>query len=161
MPRIVKDKATPKTGGVTNRAHPTHASCFEPGISNFRLACPELVEGVSDFPKFIPIHRGSVGPNYAKRTQFIAPRPKYAKRTQSPLLASPKNAKRTQFHAPTSLATPHFTKRTQFAPTPARPTTQKMRNEPNFRCSEQILTTNDWRLKTAFNETNPILTNGN
>ena len=32
----------------------------------------------------------------------------------------------------------------------------KMQNEPNFRCSEQILTTNDWRLKTAFNETNPI-----
>ncbi len=32
----------------------------------------------------------------------------------------------------------------------------KKRNEPNFRCSEQILTTNDCRLKTAFNKTNPI-----
>ncbi len=40
---------------------------------------------------------------------------------------------------------------------PCRPSQdQKTRNEPNFRCSEQILTTNDWRLKTAFNETNPI-----
>ena len=37
---------------------------------------------------------------------------------------------------------------------------QKMQNEPNFRCSEQILTTNDWRLKTAFNETNPICPHG-
>ena len=31
-----------------------------------------------------------------------------------------------------------------------------MQNKPNSRCPDQILTTNDWRLKTAFNKTNPI-----
>ncbi len=35
MHGTIKDKATPKTGGITNRAHPTPALRFELGISNF------------------------------------------------------------------------------------------------------------------------------
>ena len=49
MHRRIGDNATPKTGGVTNRAYPTVTLRFELGISNFGL--------VSDFG-FPPICRG-------------------------------------------------------------------------------------------------------
>ncbi len=37
MRNRIEDKATPKTGGVKNHAHPTVASRFELGISDFVL----------------------------------------------------------------------------------------------------------------------------
>ncbi len=63
--RTVKDKATPKTGGVTNHAQPTAASSFELHISNFGLVSDFEIR-VSDFPR-------SVGAYYTKRTQFTVP----------------------------------------------------------------------------------------
>ena len=68
------------------------------------------------------------------------------------LAARPKKAKRTQFATQPPASRPKNAKRTQSTDRQH----PKKRNEPNFRCSEQILTTNDWRLKTAFNKTNPI-----
>ena len=122
-------------------------------------------------------------PNSAKQTQF---RPAgylhYAKQSQSQPLWTcgrpkmrnkPKKNRRPQacLHlynppvppagCPSLSSPPHNTKMRNKPNLPSQPhcPTPKMRNKPNFRCLDQKLTTNDWRLKTAFNKTNPILTN--
>ncbi len=121
MLRRIKDKATPKTGGVTNRAHSTTASRFEPGISK------------SGFPPDLS------GCNYAKRTQLPpCPRPKCAKRTQFATTATQphtNNAKRTQSQPDPRPNPPKNAKRTQFPPTQqpiAKCQTLFVRNEPKY-----------------------------
>jgi hypothetical protein len=137
---VIEDKATPETGGVTNRAQKTTAS-------SFKLAT--LAEGQSRFigePNFAPPR-----PKKTKRTQFApcppSHRPNYAKRTQftpRPLPHRPKNAKRTQSPSRRTCGRPKNAKRTQFPHTkcPAAP----------YLCETNPIST---RQK---NETNPIST---
>ena len=197
----IEDKATPKTGGVTNRAYPTVASRFEPGIS--KSGFPPICRG--ELCKTNPIY-----PGHTPKTQnepnshipSVPPPPISAKRTQfAPTLTIPhtKKSKRTQFHqansqspkakscfsrnepnftrggpmedqnmrnkpnsaSPTSLATPHFTKRTQFTTQPGNLTyghdppvadAPNAQNEPN----SARPTANRQPQKAKICETNPI-----
>ena len=183
MRYVIKDKPTPKTGGVSSHAHATATSRFELGSSNFGL--------VSDFEIPISHFPRPVGAKYAKRTQSATSTTKKYETNPISSRRHPKNAKRTQststpaclttrnmpnepnlphLHRPTD---PKNTKRTQSTSTPACPTTQKMRNEPNLHrdgpvedeicetnpisaAPDEILRTKDYMLKTAFYKTNPI-----
>ncbi len=79
MHRRIRDNATPKTGGVTNRAYPTVTLRFELGISNFGP--------VSDFEIRVSHFPISVGPYYAKRTQSPLPKTQICK--TNPISAYP------------------------------------------------------------------------
>jgi hypothetical protein len=54
MHRVIGDKATPKTGGVTNRVHAKAASSFEFHISNFGFVSDFDIR-ILDFPPAIEL----------------------------------------------------------------------------------------------------------
>ena len=93
MHPIIRDKATPKTGGVKNRAHPTPALRFKPGMpkSEFRIdaICPNAQNkpnpGTAGVSPAFPA-------KFAKRTQFT-PRPRSKMQNQPNLPRCPTTQK--------------------------------------------------------------------
>ena len=113
---VIGGKATPETGGVTNRAYPTAALRFEFGISNFRL--------VSDFEiRIFPDLSGRIMQNEPNprywRPRFYETNPIYA----YPSLAHDPNMRNEPNPAPILYGVPlqrriGAGKRTQFRPSP-------------------------------------------
>ena len=151
MHRAIKDKPTPKTGGVTNRAQATAATSSKPGISK------------SAFP---PTRRGVL----CKTNPITAApdlwRTKNTKRTQSQPRGAPIMRNEPNFRKPSVPPTPISAKRTQFTISPASqrhlfretnpiPAYQVSRR-PLFQRNEPNPSTNTaCRAQIAQNEPNP------
>ncbi len=132
---VIEDKATPKTGGVTNRAQPTAASRFELGISNFGLVSDFEIR-LSDFPR-------PVGAYYAKQTQKESPAPggpPVFNRSLSRFIGSlsagdPHTNQKCETNPIYRLATRPYSqmrKTNPIYPCPSLAHDPKMRNEPNL-----------------------------
>ena len=124
MHRRIKDKAAPKTGGVTNRAYPTVALCFD-----------KVYQSLS---KFIPTHRDRAGnpsgrimrnePNL--RLPQPGPRSKYAKRTQFSFTNCPTTPQKCKTNPTSAAGYPKNAKRTQFTFTDTLPARQICETNP-------------------------------
>jgi len=132
---VIKDKATPKKGGVTNRAHQTAASRFEPEISKSR------------FPPDLCAY------NYTKRTQFTpaahltAPQIPKTNPIRVPPPANPADRRSVPIYRETQ--------------SPQHPRTAGILpafSQPNYAKRTQFAIPGAYCLLPAFYETNPIST---
>ncbi len=154
---VIRDKATPKTGGVTNRAQPTAASGFAPGISKsgFPPSCLVPIASCLNFTKRTQLpttnihstiyNTQSLGPISARpHPHFCETNPIYRTAGVSPAFPAPNMRNEpnpstgTACRAPVSQNEPNS--RIPSAPPPPvsakrtqshKANSQKMQNEPN------------------------------